>query len=443
MSNLLIKGGTVVNGSDLVVADVLIEDGQVIELGPQLGQPGGCESLDATGCYVMSGLVDLHCHMREPGFEESETIETAARAGARGGYTCLVAMPNTVPAIDSPQMVEMIRQKADRAVVDVQVAGAITQGRKGECLAEIYEMAKAGVRIFTDDGAGVQDSRLMLNALRYSVVGDLVMAQHCEEASLATGGHINDGVISSQLGISSIPREAEETMAYRDVLLAKKTGARLHLLHVSTSNTLDIVRQARAWGVKVTCEVTPHHLLLSEDDVVTLNPDMKVNPPLRTLDDCRKLALGLLDGTIDAVATDHAPHHIDNKTQPFEDCAFGMTGLETAFGVIFTLLTRGTVSGKSKILEPINEREAIGLVHTTMSMNPAKIAGVSNQQGGPLRCGALANVLVVDPRASWVVDRTKLSSKSKNTPFDRLELFGKVIHTISKGRLVVKDGELL
>ncbi len=443
-----IKGGKTLVGKPsgdsktAVIQDILIDNGVIVEVGEVIAFPPGAEVLDVQGCFVLPGFVDLHCHMREPGDEESETIHSASIAGANGGFCCVVAMPNTTPAIDGPDMVELIRSKSTSALIDVEVAGAISKAREGKALSEMNEMARLGVKIFTDDGCGVQDSRLMLSAMQYSLTSNSILAQHCEDSYLASGGHLHDGDVSSVLGVQGIPNEGEEAMAYRDILLAKKTGARLHLMHMSTQRVLEIVQQARDWGVDITCEVTPHHLSLTHESVKSLNPNLKVNPPLRTANDCHSLIEGLIKGQIDAIATDHAPHHPDKKDVPFEEASFGMLGLETAFSVVFTLLTQDKFPASPELIKPssIDTIQALAIIQRAMSETPSKIAGVEKRHGGPIEPGRVANLAIIDPSRCWTVAANKLASKSRNTPFDGIELVGKVVHTIAKGKLVVSDG---
>jgi dihydroorotase len=373
---------------------------------------------------VAPGLVDLHAHLREPGYEDAETVATGARAAALGGYTAVVAMPNTDPAIDSAAVVKEVLDLGRESCCDVLPAGAITVGRQGRQLAPLAEMAALGVTIFTDDGTGVQDARLMRRAMEYASALGVTLAQHCEDASLAGGGHMHEGEWSSRLGIAGQPAEAEELMVMRDLALARLTGARLHLLHLSTAGSIAMVRGAKASGLHVTAEVTPHHFTLTDAEVASYNPVFKVNPPLRTAADVAALKEALAAGVVDAIATDHAPHTQESKEAPFDQAPPGMLGLETALGLALTELDL-----------PIER--VLGL----MSWQPAGIAGLTADHGGPIAVGRAANICVVDLSATWTVDPAKLASRSRNTPFAGRELRGKVRHTVLRGEPVVVDGE--
>jgi dihydroorotase len=402
-------------------ADVLVKGEVVVAVEPDLGSPpAGAVALDASRCVVGPGLVDLHAHLREPGSEESETVETGSRAAALGGYTAVVAMPNTDPVADSAAVVRQLLDLAKGACCDVCPAGAITIGRKGTVLSPMVEMAALGVRIFTDDGTGVQDASLMRRALEYASGLGVVVADHCEDASLAGEGCMNEGDLSSLLGLPGRPAVSEEIMVRRDLALARLTRARLHVLHLSSELALSAVREAKAAGVAVSAEVTPHHLVLTEDVVSSYDPVFKVNPPLRTAADTAALRSGLADGTIDAIATDHAPHPPEAKEVAFCEAAPGMIGLETALGLAL-----------SEFGLPLEKVLAL------MSWQPAAIAGIQSAHGGPVRPGAPANLCVIDPERRWVVDPSSLASRSRNTPFAGRELRGKVRHTLFAGEPVV------
>ena len=427
MSELLIRGGTVVDVTGERLGDVLVRDGLVVAVGAGLSAGSG-EVLDAAGCVVAPGLVDLHAHLRQPGREEAETVETGARAAALGGYTAVVAMPNTDPPVDSAAVAREVLELGRGTACDVRVAGAITKGRRGEELAPMAEMAALGIRLFTDDGVGVQDPRLMRRALEYSWGLDVVLAQHCEDAALAAGGHMHEGAWSSRLGIPGIPAEAEELMVMRDVALSRLTGARVHFLHLSTKGSVAIVRAAKAGGVAVTAEAAPHHFTLTDAAVAGYDPVFKVNPPLREEDDLRAVRGGLADGTIDAVATDHAPHEPELKEAPFDQAPSGMIGLETALALALECLDL-----------PISQ--ILGL----LSWHPARIAGLDaasgGAHGGPVSPGRPANLCVIDPDLTWVVEPKRLASRSRNTPFAGRKLSGRVRHTLLWGDPVVVDGE--
>jgi dihydroorotase len=402
-------------------ADVLVKGEVVAAVGQKLGSvTGAAIELDATGCVVAPGLVDLHTHLREPGAEESETIETGARAAALGGYTAVVAMPNTEPAADSAAVVSHVLDLAKGACCDVRPAGAVTLGRQGKALAPMAEMAALGVRIFTDDGAGVESAALMRRALEYASGLGVVVADHCEEASLVGHGCMNEGELSSRLGLPGRPAVAEEVMVQRDLALARLTRARLHLLHLSCAAAVLAVRRAKAAGVAVTAEATPHHLVLTEEAVANYDPMAKVNPPLRTRTDVMALWAGLSDGTIDIIATDHAPHPPEAKQVAFCEAAPGMVGLETALGLVL-----------SEVDLPLERLLAL------MSWQPASTAGLAGTHGGPLAPGAPANLCVIDPERRWVVEPAALASRSRNTPFAGRELKGKVRHTVWAGEPVV------
>ena len=401
-----------------------LSQGDVVAVQAGLDAGPGVTVLDAGGCVVAPGLVDLHAHLRQPGMEEAETVESGARAAALGGYTAVVAMPNTDPPIDGAAVVREVLGLGAKSACDVRVAGAITVGRKGEQLAPLAEMAALGVRLFTDDGHGVQDGRLMRRAMEYGSALGVVLAQHCEDASLASGGHMHEGEWSSLLGIGGVPAEAEELMLARDVALCRLTGCPVHFLHLSTAGSAALVAAAKGQGLPVTAEVTPHHLTLTDAAVASYDPVYKVNPPLRAQADVDALRRGLSDGTIDAVATDHAPHPQEAKEAPFDEAPPGMLGLETALAVLLTDLDL-----------PVERLLAL------MSWQPARIAGVSGAHGGPIVPGRPANLCVIDPAASWVVEPGRLASRSRNTPFAGRRLTGRVRHTVLFGEPVVVDGQ--
>ncbi|HVF13474.1 MAG TPA: dihydroorotase, partial [Acidimicrobiales bacterium] len=339
--DLLIRGGTVVDATGPRRADVLVHGAGVAAVGPDLAVPARARVLDAGGCVVAPGLVDLHAHLRQPGREETETVETGARAAALGGYTAIVAMPNTEPAIDCASAVREVLELGQASVCDVRVAGAITKGRRGVELAAMAEMAELGVRLFTDDGAGVQDGRLMRRALEYASALGVTLAQHCEDDCLAGGGHMHEGEWSSRLGLPGVPAEAEELMVMRDIALARLTahmGGRMHFLHLSTAGSIAAVRAAKASGLAVTAEAAPHHFTLTDASVAGYDSVFKVNPPLRSPADVAAVKAGLADGTLDAIATDHAPHAQEDKERPFDHAPPGMLGLETALALALTEL---------------------------------------------------------------------------------------------------------
>jgi dihydroorotase len=423
---LVVRGGLVVDATGERRADVAVADGAVVAVEPELEPSSDAVVLDAGGSIVAPGLVDLHTHLREPGQEEAERVESGARAAALGGYTAVVAMPNTEPAIDSAAVVRQVLDLGATAAADVAVAGAITVGRNGERLAPLAEMAALGVRIFTDDGTGVQDTRLMRRALEYASALDVVLAQHCEETRLAVGGQMHEGEWSSRLGVPGIPAAAEELMVHRDISLARLTGARVHLLHLSTAASVAMVESAKAEGLPVSAEAAPHHLCLTDAEVAGYDPVFKVNPPLRGPSDVAAVRAGLASGAIDAIATDHAPHPQEAKERAFDAAPPGMIGLETALAVSLTEL---------------GDSLPIAAILALLCWRPAQIAGLSAEHGGPIVTGAAANLCVIDPRATWVVDPTRMASRSRNTPFAGRRLTGRVRHTVYRGEPVVIDGE--
>ena len=407
------------------LADVHISGGviaEVVEAGSKL--PKADIDLDASGCVVSPGFVDLHVHLREPGREESETIETGSRAAALGGFTAVVAMPNTEPSQDSRIVVEFVRSQGERAgLCEVIPSGCITVGRSGQALAPYSEIRDAGVTLFTDDGNGVQDPLLMRRALEYARDLDITLAQHCEVSSLTVGAVMHEGSCCSHLGLPGWPAIAEELMVHRDIELVRLTGSRIHFLHLSTERSVEMVRQAKAEGLPVTAEATPHHFTLTDEALRSFDPVFKVNPPLRTPADIAALKKGLRDGTIDAIATDHAPHASHLKEQPLDQAPPGMLGLETALALSLTELNMETHA-----------------VLAALSWNPARIAGVGDRHGRPVAVGEPANVAIFDPTHEWVVDRDVVASKSKNTPYHGRTVRGKVRHTVFAGQVVVRDG---
>ncbi len=420
--SVVIKGGTILNQDGELRADVKIENEKIIEVGKNLKAD---IELDASGCIVTSGFVDLHAHLREPGKEEAETIETGSRAGALGGYTALVAMPNTDPPQDSVAVIDFVREQGKRAgLVDVIPSGCITLGRQGETLAPMAELSQAGVKFFTDDGFGVQDASLMRRALEYARGLGVTLAQHCEVAELTKGAVMSECQCCTDLGLPGWPAIAEELMVFRDIELVRITGATMHFLHLSTARSVELVRAAKRDGLPITAEVTPHHLSLTQELMASYDPVYKVNPPLRSIEDIQALKHGLLDGTIDAIATDHAPHPRRDKEMSLDMAPPGMLGLETALGVVLAF-------GDLEI------KDAVSL----LSWNPARIAKVDNAHGRPILATEPANICVFDPELSWSVDLQRLASKSTNSPYVGRTLRGKVRHTIFKGTPTVIDGQ--
>ena len=419
---IVLQGGRVVDSRGERVADVAVQGGVVVEVGEQLTSG---RTIDASGCVVAPGFVDLHAHLREPGKEEAETIETGSRAGAKGGYTALVAMPNTDPPQDSVAVIDFVREQGNRAgLVEVVPSGCITLGRQGETLAPMAELAAAGVRIFTDDGNGVQDELLMRRAMEYAKGLGVTLAQHCEVATLTKGAVMNECQCCTSLGLPGWPSIAEELMVFRDIELARLTGARVHFLHLSTARSVELVRAAKRDGLPITAEVTPHHLSLDETRLTTFNTVFKVNPPLRSLADIAALRAGVVDGTIDALATDHAPHPRRDKELTLDQAPPGMLGLETALGVALGVLD-------------VSLTQLVRI----MSIHPAQIAGIADRHGRDIEPGAPANLVVFDPNATWQVEPETLASKSRNTPYVGMTLRGKVRHTIFNGDITVLNGE--
>ena len=421
-STTVLKGGTVVDATGSRRADVVVADGVVVGVGDDLS---GDVVLDAGGCVVAPGLVDLHAHLRQPGKEEAETIESGSRCAALGGFTAVVAMPNTTPAIDSASVVREVQELARTALCAVHPSGAITVDRAGAQLAPMAEMADLGVRLFTDDGTGVQDDLLMRRAMEYAVglPHDVVLAQHCENASLAAGGHMHEGEWSSRLGIAGQPHVAEEAMVARDIALARMTGARIHMQHMSTAGSVALIAAARASGLAISAEATPHHMLLTHAECASFDPVFKVNPPLRTDEDVAAVRAGVVDAVLDVIATDHAPHTAETKEEPFDMAPPGMLGLEWALAIALTVLDL-----------PLAE------VLARMSWRPAAVAGLGDSQGGPIVAGRPANLCVIDPEATWTVEAGATASRSRNVPYIGRTLTGRVRHTVVAGEAVVVDG---
>lgn len=428
--HLVIRGGELLDESGRRTADLRIADGAIAEVGTAIVTPDDATIIDASGLVVTPGLVDLHAHLREPGGEEAETISTGARGAALGGFTAVVAMPNTTPAADCPSVVRDILALAEGAACEVVPAAAMTVDRAGVLLTPMGELAAMGVRMFTDDGNGVQDPALMRRIMEYATGLSafthgvpVVLAQHCETAALSTGGHMHEGEWSTRLGIGGQPAESETLMMRRDIALARRTGARIHFQHVSTAEGVGIIRAAKAEGLAITAEVTTHHFTLTDAACADYDPVFKVNPPLRTSADIEAVKVGLADGTIDAIATDHAPHEPHTKEFPFDQAPEGMLGLESALAVALTELD-------------LPMAEVIGL----MSWKPARIAGIDDRHGRPLAVGEPANITIIDPDTAWTISGTEMASRSQNTPYEGRQVTGRVRHTIVFGEHVVREG---
>lgn len=428
MSSLdfLIKNARLTNG---VVSDIGISNGVITEIGKD-SQSSAKNTIDASNCIVLPGLVDLHTHLREPGREDAETVESGSRAGAKGGFTAVSAMANTSPVADTAGVVEQVfRLGQASGVLDVFPIGAVTQGLKGENLSEIGAMAdsEAKVRVFSDDGNCVSDPLVMRRALEYVKKFDGVIAQHAQDPRMTFGSQMNEGVISAKLGLKGWPAVAEEAIIARDVLLADHVKSRLHICHLTTAGGVEIIRWAKARGIQVSAEVTPHHLLLTDDLAQSYDPIFKVNPPLRTEADVVALREGLAEGIIDIVATDHAPHPLEAKECEWQEAAFGMLGLETALSIVQkTMIDTGLMNW-----DQLSER---------MSFTPAKI-GRYEGQGQPVSIGSIANLAVVNPNEYWTVDRDLVASKSSNTPYHGHQLPGVVTHTFYRGKQTLINGK--
>jgi dihydroorotase len=425
---LLLKGARVIDpvtGLDQV-GDIAIEGGRIAGVGDVSAERA--EVIDCSGLIVAPGLVDMHTHLREPGFEHKETIESGTRSAAAGGYTAVAPMANTEPVADHAGVIHEVRDLAAAAgLCDVFPVGAITKGLEGESLAEIGEMVEAGVRMFSDDGRCVPTARLLRNALVYArAFDDVVIAEHCEDASLAENGQMHEGLNSYSLGLRGQPAEAEEVVVARDLAIARMTGTRLHLCHLSSARSVELVRRAKAEGIRVTAEVTPHHLVFTDDDLVTYDTNLKVNPPLRSAEDRDALRVGVADGTIDAIATDHAPHAVEEKEAEFDQSPPGTIGLETALASILTELVVPGILSLSRALE-------------ALSTAPARMLGAS-EHGGPIETGRPANLVVFDPRAEWLVE-APFVSKSRNSAFLGRTMRGRVVHTVLRGELTVTNGK--
>lgn len=417
---LLLRGGRVVDPSQGIdrIDDVLVRDGLVVAIGP--AETGADEMIDATGLIVAPGLVDMHVHLREPGREEDETIETGTRAAIAGGFTSVACIPNTEPPVDTQATVEFIHQKAMRAdTCNVFVVGCVSRNREGKELADIGQLVEAGAVAFSDDGAPVYDAELMRRALEYCGMFDKPILAHEEVLELSRGGVMNEGIVSLLLGLAGMPAAAEDVMIGRDTALAESTGGRLHVMHVSTAGGVDLVRMAKARGVRVTAEACPHHFTLTDEALRGFDSNYKMSPPLRTAADVEAIIAGIVDGTIDCIATDHAPHAPEKKMLELDRAPFGIIGLETAVGLSVTRLVATGRIGWPRLIE-------------AMSTLPARILGINR---GTLRPGSVADITLIDPECVWQVDVKSFCSKSVNSPFDRWTLRGRAVATIVAGRV--------
>lgn len=421
---LLIRGGTVVDpvSGSLDRSDVLIESGLIKEIGHGIISPGA-DIVEAGGMLLAPGLIDMHVHLREPGQEAKETVETGCRAAVRGGFTAVACMPNTSPVADSSPVIRYILEKAREAgLARVYPVGALTKGSKGGEISEMADLREAGAVALSDDGRPVADPGVMRRAMQYAGMLGLTVISHCEEPGLAAGGVMNEGYTATRLGLKGIPGAAEEVMVARDIILAGLTGCRLHIAHASTAGSVRLIREARARGIRVTAEVTPHHFTLTDRSVEGYDTSTKVNPPLRGEADVAAIREAIADGTIDVIATDHAPHTCEEKDVEYDRAPFGMVGLETAVGLVWTELVAGGV---------ISPARAIAM----MTVNPAGILGLN---AGPLESGAVADITVIDPNLEERVDPATFRSKGRNTPFAGRRLKGLPVMTIVGGKIVYR-----
>jgi dihydroorotase len=422
MPKLLIRNGRVIDPASQLdgIADILIKSGLIVRVGPNLHATGAV-AFDASGLIVAPGFIDMHVHLREPGFEHAETIETGSRAAAAGGFTSVCSMPNTQPVNDDAAVTRYILEQAARyAIVNVFPIGAITEDSQGEKLSAVGSMKAAGAVAISDDGRPVMNSRVMRRAMEFARVFDLPVIDHCEDLNLSAGGDMHEGVESVRLGLRGIPSSSEDVMVARDILLSETTGARLHVAHLSSSRSLAMAAEAKARGLKVTCEVTPHHLALSDADLVPYDSNFKMKPPLRAASDQAALIQGLASGAVDAIATDHAPHPGSEKMQEFEKCPFGVIGLETALGVAL-----------EKLVHP--GKLSLGRMIELFTTGPARVLGLNR---GTLAVGAPADLTIFDPDLVWTYDVNRSFSKSKNSPFDGWTFRGGPVATIVRGRIV-------
>lgn len=426
---LLIKGGKVIDPANDIndIMDVLIEDGRIKDVGQDLID-ADAEIIDAQGKLVCPGFIDMHVHLREPGFEYKEDIASGTRAAAAGGFTTICCMPNTDPVIDNATVASFVRERARKSgVVNVLPIGSISKGQEGKELSEMAELREAGCIAVSDDGKPVRDAGLMRNAMQYASMFDLPILSHCEEISLSRDGQMHEGYYSTIYGLKGIPAAAEEIMIARDIILAESTGARVHICHISTAGSVELIRAAQERGVLLSCEVTPHHLILTDEVVGNYDADTKVNPPLRSLDDVIALRDAILDGIVDCIATDHAPHHRESKDCEYNLASNGISGLETAVALIMDQLV---------IPEIIDDETMVRL----FTIGPADVLGINK---GTLDPGTDADITIIDPKMSKTVEPEKFYSKGKNTPFKGMNLRGWPSMTIVKGQIIYRDGKIV
>ncbi len=426
---ILIKNGRLINPATGIdeVMDVLVNDSIVEKIEKNINDDAD-KIIDADKCWVTPGFIDVHVHLRDPGYEYKETIATGTRAAAKGGFTTICCMPNTSPVTDSEIMVEYIKMKAARdGVVNVLPIGSITKGQSGEELANIGQMANAGACAISEDGKSVLSSGLLKTAMKYAKMFNIPVLSHCEDMSLVGGGSMNAGAASQLLGLKGISNDSEEVIVARDIILARSTNSKLHICHVSTKGSIQLLREAHARGENVTAEICPHHFTLTDEAVMDYDGNTKMNPPLRSAEDVLALKEALKDGTVGIIATDHAPHSLDEKNCEYEKAAFGIVGLETALPLgIKVLIGEGWLT-PSQLIEK-------------MTINPAKMLGIDK---GSIEVGKVADITIIDPEAEYKVDVSKFASKSKNSPFDGYEVKGKIEYTIVGGKVVVEKGELV
>jgi dihydroorotase len=426
MKAIIITNGRLIDPGQGIdeIGQILIAGGKIQQLGKKISTESGCEVIDAAGLVVCPGFIDLHCHLRQPGFEYKETVASGTAAAAKGGFTTICCMPNTSPPQDNAAVIGHINQLSATCAARVLPIGCITRGRRGEELADLAEQFAAGAIGFSDDGSYVSSARVMRRAMEYSRPLGRPVIEHCEEPALAEGGQMNEGIIATRLGLAGIPGAAEEIAVARDIVLAELTGAWLHIAHVSTAGSVELVRQAKRRGLRVTAEATPHHLTMTEERVLGFNTLAKVNPPLRTQKDVDALINGLNEGTLDIIATDHAPHADNDKLCEFAAAASGISGFETAFGSLMGLVHSGKMD--------------LNTVLAKLTSEPAKILPPGNRLGTLVK-GSSADVVVLDPDTGWTVDANRFVSKGKNTPLNGEKLKGKVMLTVYEGKITYRD----
>ena len=422
---LLIKNGTVLNPGDKTekICDVLVEAGKIAEISPNITAQAD-QTIDAKGCFVMPGFIDMHVHLRDPGLEYKETIETGGAAALRGGFTTILAMPNTKPVVDRPDVVDYVRHKAESVTkVHVLQVGAVTKGQAGQELADIHGMAAAGIPAISEDGKSVMNAQLYREGMKAAAEENLIVLAHCEDINMVNGGVLNADAKAEELGMKGITNSVEDVIVARDILLAKETGAKLHLCHCSTKDSVRMVQLAKEEGLPVTAEVCPHHFSMSSDEIVGDDANYKMNPPLRTKEDVEALKAGLAADIMDVIATDHAPHSEEEKSRSIQDAPFGIVGLETASALTYTNLVKPGVLTMMQMAEK-------------MSYNPAKILGLKK---GVIEVGACADLVVIDADCTWEIDPSEFFSKGKNTPFTGQTVSGKVLATIVDGEIAYED----